>query len=165
MTDTISAPRTGRWLALLLGRGPHQVIGDPTDPYLSRWFLIPRNSRRNIYLHRFHHSDTPPLHCHPWNFTSIILKGGYYEVTETATIYRRAGTIARRRAQHRHRVVLPVDEHGRDIECLTITITGPRIRPWGFWCPRPGGSPRFVPWREFGPGGCAEPDEHRRRRS
>lgn len=161
MSNTLSVPRRGRWLTLLLKGQPHQEICHDTGHlYLSRWYLIPRNRRRNIYLHRFHSSDNPSaLHDHPWPFISLILRGGYHEITEQGTKYRRAGTIARRPADGRHRIVLPIDELGNDIECLTLIITGPNIRQWGFWCPQRNAPARFVPWHQFGPGGCAEPTE------
>ncbi|SHW60759.1 hypothetical protein [Mycobacteroides abscessus] len=159
MSNTVSTPKAGKWLRTLLSGKPHQVIPHDTgEKYLSRWYLWPRNARTNLYLHRFHSSDRPPPHCHPWPFVSLILKGSYYEVTETATILRTAGSLALRPAEHRHQIVLPTDDYGNNLECLTVIWTGRNIRTWGFWCPRPGAEPRFVPWKDFGPGGCAEYD-------
>lgn len=34
-------------------RKPDFVIGDPANPYLLRWYVIPRNKVFNIYLHKF----------------------------------------------------------------------------------------------------------------
>lgn len=46
-----------RWLRTLLSGKPHFVIGSGESPYLLRWFLIPRNTKLNIYLHKFLQSD------------------------------------------------------------------------------------------------------------
>ena len=40
-----------------LGRQPDFVVGKPEDPYLLRWWVIPRNKRFNVYLHKFLRSD------------------------------------------------------------------------------------------------------------
>ncbi|SHS18209.1 Uncharacterised protein [Mycobacteroides abscessus subsp. abscessus] len=160
MSQTTSSPAQGSWLSILLSGQPHQVIGeDPRDPYLRRWFLWPRNRFVNLYGHLFEHSDPPPIHNHPWPFLTIVVKGSYLEVTRTGVIERRAGSVAFRRSQHSHRIMLPTDAEGHDIPCITVVLTGPRRRHWGFWCP---GSTktdeeRFVPWEQFGSRGCGEP--------
>lgn len=141
----------GEWLRILLSGRPHQVIGeDPGNPYLLRWFLIPRNPVINIYRHRFCRSDPSVPHDHPWHFASLVVRGRYREVGEGRTIVRRPGSVAFRRASSRHRVELL----GHPV--TTVIITGPRCRRWGFWCPRPAGPPAFVPWQQFGAGGCGE---------
>jgi hypothetical protein len=58
--------------------------------------------------------------------------------------WRKRFSIAFRRAEHRHRVVLKKDLYGSPIPCWTLVITGPRVREWGFWCPR-----GFVHWKAF----------------
>jgi quercetin dioxygenase-like cupin family protein len=139
------------WLPTLLSGRPHQVIGDdPAEPYLLRWFLIPRNPIVNVYRHRFCRSDPSAPHDHPWHFASIVLKGIYREISERRTIVRRPGSVAFRRASSRHRVELL----GHPV--TTVIITGPRCRRWGFWCARPAEPPAFVPWEQFGSGGCGE---------
>jgi hypothetical protein len=139
------------WWHILLSGRPHEIIGDdPTDPYLLRWFLVPRNPLINVYLHRFCQSDPSVPHYHPWYFVSIVLRGRYREIGERRTVVRRPGSVAFRRASSRHRVEL-LDHH-----VTTVIITGPRCRGWGFWCPRPAGPPAFVPWQQFRSGGCGE---------
>ncbi|MCH9731735.1 MAG: hypothetical protein K0U84_18995 [Actinomycetia bacterium] len=142
---------TRGWLAQLCSGEPHQVIGPHADPYLMRWFLLPRNGLINIYLHRFCSSDPSAPHDHPWHFLSIVLKGKCREIGERDTVVRRPGSAAIRRASSRHRVELL----GHPV--TTVIITGPRCRAWGFWCPRPFQPARFVPWQEFGLRGCGEP--------
>lgn len=160
MSATISLPTDRPWLATLLRGHPHQIVTSPgrrpDRPYLRRWFLVPHNRLCNIYLHQFCDSDDDTaLHDHPWSFLSLILNGSYREISQTGTHIRRAGSIAIRRASGRHRVQL-IDAS----PVWTLVITGPKARQWGFWCraTESGHSyERFVPWDQFGPGGCAEP--------
>lgn len=146
------------WIRTLLSGRPHQSIGGEENPYLRRWYLIPHNRWINVYLHQFlRDDDDRALHDHPWWFASLMVRGGYYEWMECPTPsqcrlsfgdqcvrVRRAPSIAFRRATHRHRVQLMRDESSQPIPCWTIVITGPRVREWGFWCPK-----GFVPWRRF----------------
>lgn len=125
-------------------RQPDTVIGEPSRPYLVRWWLIPRNPVFNVYLHCFCRSDDDrALHDHPWLNFSILLRGRYIEHTIAAggvhlRRERRAGDVKARSAQSAHRVELI------DGECWTLFVTGPRIRAWGFHCA--GG---WVPWQSF----------------
>jgi hypothetical protein len=156
VSAVLSTPVGRGWLAQLLSGAPHQVVGPLEDPYLKRWFLVPPN-RWGKSRYQFVKSDDPDaLHNHPWGFVSACLWGGYVEVTSAARTPRRAGSIAYRPASYRHRVELLRDSAGRGQPCWTIILTGSRRRPWGFWCPRPDGPDRFVPWQAFGAGGCGE---------
>jgi hypothetical protein len=159
MSATVSVPACDRWLGRLLSGRPHQIIGSADRPYLLRWFVIPPNRWCNIYCHRFVSSDDPVAHDHPWDFLSIMLRGSYIEEDcHGRRRWRHAGRVAFHRAEYRHRIILdpaptltgPCGERS----CTTLIITGPHRRLWGFWCdPK-----RFVPWRDFGAGGCGEPD-------
>jgi hypothetical protein len=63
-------------------REPDLYIGGKDDPYLLRWYLIPRNRFFNVYLHKIVRSDDDrALHDHPWWWLSVMLKGRYAEVT------------------------------------------------------------------------------------
>ncbi|BCP41478.1 hypothetical protein MINTMi27_15710 [Mycobacterium intracellulare] len=152
------------WLRKWLKGQPHFVIGGKDDPYLLRWFVIPRNSFFNIYLHKFMRSDDDrALHDHPWWFASLILKGEYYEHRSDGTRrHRRAGSLAFRRPNTLHRVELVSDYQyelspqmlWRRIENPTWTLlfTGPKIRNWGFACPK-----GWVGWEYFDHNnGCGE---------
>jgi hypothetical protein len=142
-------------------RPPDFVIGTDESPYLLRWYLWPRSWGWRLYLHKFlRDDDDRALHDHPWWFWSFIVKGGYDEVVPHssrpaslapgvnwplfAQVRRRRFSLAFRRAEHRHRVVLHRDAAGRPVPCWTLVLTGRRTRTWGFWCPR-----GFVPWQEF----------------
>jgi hypothetical protein len=133
------------WLKRLLSGKPHFVIGGHDDPYMLRWYLIPRNRRLNIYLHKFLRDDEDrALHDHPWWFVSLMLKGRYIEITPDGTNFRGPFSIAFRRATHQHRVVLYGDPLGQKDPCWTLIVTGRKKRTWGFWCPK-----GFVPWHKF----------------
>lgn len=126
-------------------------IGGLDNPYMIRWYVIPRNRWINVYLHKFcRDDDDRALHDHPWWFLSLMLWGRYYETTPSEwnalgqVKVRRAGSIAFRRATARHRVTLAKDTEGNSVPCWTLVITGRKKRTWGFWCPK-----GFVPWHDF----------------
>ncbi|MBB1061914.1 hypothetical protein [Marilutibacter spongiae] len=140
-------------------RKPDFVVGGVEQPYLLRWFLIPRNPVFNVYLHCFlRDDDDRALHDHPWPWCSILLSGGYIEHTIAAGgIHRRrersAPSIKLSGPRRAHRIELlkirdfVASQPGNDtpISCWTLFITGPRLRTWGFHCPERG----WVDWREF----------------
>lgn len=141
-------------------RLPDIVIGGQDDPYMERWWVIPRNRFFNVYLHRFLRSDDDrALHDHPWCNVSILLQGTYLEHTIAAggvasARQLKAGDVrVRPRGTFAHRIELT------DGPCWTLFITGPRYREWGFHCAH-----RWIHWKEFtaadDPGaigkGCAE---------
>jgi hypothetical protein len=123
------------WRRLAEKRPPDFVIGTPEDPYMRRWYLIPRNNWFSMYVHHFLHSDDDrALHDHPWWNLSILLEGQYTEHTigdggvHHREIYK-AGDWKFRFAKSAHRVEL---HRG---ECWTLFVRGPVIREWGFHCP------------------------------
>ena len=137
-----------------LQREPDFIIGDKRDPYLLRWWLLPRNRVLNVYLHYFMRDDDDrALHDHPWASCSLILKGSYIEHTIAAGgIHRRqvreAGSVKIMAPSRAHRVELQRMSWrygGHPRPCWTLFITGPRMREWGFHCPQRG----WVHWREF----------------
>jgi len=147
------------WAAGVMGgRAPDYVIGDPPNPYLRRWWIVPRNEGCNVYLHEILRSDDDRAgHDHPWANRSYLIDGGYQEViyyrqtpwVEMGRFERKAGDYLFREAEDTHRLIVP--EGGR---CISLFMTGPKVRDWGFWCPGDPGSavrqePRFVPWQEF----------------
>jgi len=129
-------------------RPPDLIIGGIDDPYLERWWVIPRNRWFNIYLHHFLRSDDDrALHDHPWVNASILLEGSYLEhLVDGSVKLRRPGAIYLRRAVAAHRVELIA---GRFV--WTLFITGPNIRQWGFLCP--GG---WRHWKDFTSGANGE---------
>lgn len=147
-----------------LRRPPDFVIGGQDQPYLLRWFITPWSGLYRdvapadrtlwqwlvahlpaIYVHEFRRSDDDrALHDHPWINCSVLVEGTYVEHTIAAggvnvRTVREAGDIVLR---------LPGDAHRVEIApgtiCRTLFITGPRVRTWGFHCPR-----GWVPWCQF----------------
>jgi hypothetical protein len=150
-----------RLIALAEKREADIYIGGKADTYLARWWLIPRNKWFNIYLHHFQRSDDDrALHDHPWWNLSVLLRGTYTEHTISAgginvRTVRNAGQMKFRYAAEAHRIEL------HSGPCWTVFITGPRIREWGFHCPR-----GWRHWKVFTSGkngetigaGCGEDD-------
>jgi hypothetical protein len=121
---------------------PHFIIGPPTDPYLYRWYIIPRNPWLNIYLHQFWKSDDDrALHDHPWWNLSFILKGGYWEHLPTYKIWRKPFKFYFRKAVIAHRI--EIEDHSKG-SIWSLFITGSWKRPWGFHCPK-----GWVYWKDF----------------
>lgn len=126
-----------------LDRAPDFVISpDGREPYLFRWHVIPRNKEANVYFHMQVRSDPErPLHDHPWDNTSVILSGGYDELTDAgfgpncipypAMRKLRKGDVCHRVAEEAHRLLLPADF----TYTLTLFSTGPVRREWGFYFP------------------------------
>ena len=136
-----------KWFKRLFSGRPHLYIGGVENPYMLRWYILPRNRWLNLYLHKFMRDDDDrALHDHPWWFVSVMLRGSYSEWLPemfngeefTWPHRRRAPSIIFRRADARHRVTLPAGP------CWTLVLTGPKKRTWGFWCPK-----GFVPWFDF----------------
>jgi hypothetical protein len=135
--------KTGRTLTITGTAGPDDV-------YLIRYYVV-RSSWFNIFIHRFLRSDRDDLHDHPWNFCTYLVSGSYAEnrwneekkVVERTYRFNypddgwgehRENTLVYRRATDQHQVVV-----GRELKltekndaALTICVTGPTIRNWGF---------------------------------
>ncbi|MGI4945577.1 MAG: hypothetical protein ACRYHQ_34280 [Janthinobacterium lividum] len=145
MTAT-AATRAGlAWLSTLRRRPPDFIIGGADRPYMRRWYLIPKNTRFNIYLHHFRRSDDDrALHDHPWWNVSLLLRGGYREHMPHGVRTRYPGVPVYRRAEASHRIDLVRDEAGIEQAVWSLFITGPKVREWGFWCPK-----GWRHWRDF----------------
>jgi hypothetical protein len=140
-------------------RKPDEEIGrDGERPFLFRWKVLPRNRWFNVYWHRWLHSDDDrALHDHPWFSCSLILDGRYIEVTTEersplrvndirAAVGRHwrsrfwtpgyrvfnEGSVIFRAPWSKHRIELM----SPDDVVTTLFIVGPRLRPWGFFCPK-----------------------------
>lgn len=115
-----------------------------------------RQSSTGWFSARIHHilrSDKDrDLHDHPQDYCSIILRGGYTELTPvyvykenlerviagTKTTWYGPGSALFRRAEDLHRLLLPAGP------TISLFITGPRRREWGFQT-----SEGWVPWKEY----------------
>lgn len=122
---------------LIHSRHPDVIIG---ENYLRRWHVIPRNTVGNVYLHQFLRSDDDrALHDHPSNNSSWLISGCYIEHTHQGKFLRQPGDFVERKARQLHRIEL-IDNQ----PCVSLFTTGPKIRDWGFDCPK-----GWVPWWEF----------------
>nr|WP_296429702.1 hypothetical protein [Roseovarius sp. BRH_c41] len=121
-------------------REPDFKIGPPDDPYMLRWWLIPRNEAFNVYYHRIlHDDDDRALHDHPWPSFSVMMTGAIREITPEGPRILLKGDCVYRGPDMVHRLELVRGEPAE-----TLFITGPRIREWGFHCPK-----GWVHWQEF----------------
>lgn len=101
---------------------------------------IPRNPWCNVYLHDIRKSDDDrAFHDHPWFNTSFLIEGRYIEHTPEGSIERKAGDFVSRGANQLHRLeVIPGES------AISLFITGPKVREWGFECPQ-----GWVHWKDF----------------
>lgn len=126
-------------------REPDFCVGGRQNPYMMRWWVIPRNKFFNIYLHQILRSDDDKaLHDHPWVNMSFLLEGGYVEHTiAEGGVHKRAqripGDLVVRMAHSAHRLEVKDGQ-----PCWTLFLTGPVVRVWGFHC-RKG----WVPWKQY----------------
>lgn len=116
-------------------------------PYLIRWTIF-KCKWFSIKLHKTLLSDTADLHDHPWSYISLILWGGYTEVTldnyglPIDTWYK-PGSILVRKADQPHRLIIPEDKYS-----ITLIFTSYRWRDWGFktkegWIPHEQGVDKY----------------------
>ena len=123
------------------------IKGLDGSEYLLRRYLLPRNRFLNIYLHRFLGSDDDrALHDHPWYSVSCVLNGRLIEHCSDGTTREiKRGKFTVRSPKFQHRIELPQGE-----SAITLFITGPVVRTWGFVCPQ-----GWISWNEYGSkGGC-----------
>lgn len=145
----------GSFIAWVTKRDADFVIGGRDNPYMFRWWVIPRNRFFNIYLHHIVRSDDDrALHDHPWVSLSRCLAGEMQELDANGVRTVRAGQWRLRGPRYAHRLVV-----ADGASCWTLFITGPRLREWGFYCPQ-----GWVHWQDFTAGkngelvgrGCGE---------
>lgn len=114
----------------------NEVVGNPECPMMHRTGFalggktpLGRTGLFSVRLHRFcpNYADDHP-HDHPWPFVTLVIKGSYIDIDRFGNrdLLRR-GSFRYRPAQHAHRTF--ISREG----CMTIVITGPVIRQWGFW--------------------------------
>lgn len=138
-----------KWLDFLLHQVRYRYLCDPdiiigrsdeSPEYLRRWYLVPRNPLFNAYLHEFLRDDhDEALHDHPWHSLSLVLAGDAYEYQpDNVKIPVKAGDVILRPCPFPHRIEL----HGQPM--ITLFLTGPIQREWGFLCPQ-----GWKVWHEF----------------
>jgi hypothetical protein len=133
-------------IGTVVNRGAHRWFAGPNHigDYMRRWFI--KTPWFSVRIHNIRRSDEDrALHDHPWPFVSLILWGGYREITDehhTSPTYGKwygPGSILYRPAAFKHRLLLP---HGH--QAWTLVVTGPKQRSWGFDVPGVG----WLHWRK-----------------
>lgn len=101
--------------------------GLPECPYFTR--LVADCGAFSVRLHYWRNDDDDRAnHDHPCWFWTLVLWGGYDDLQPGGSIDRlHIGSIRFRPATHQHRVRL------RWRPTITLLITGPHDRKWGFW--------------------------------
>lgn len=120
-----------RWALDRAARVEPVVIGTDDAPYMSRWTVASLGPFR-LRVHRFHRSDDDRAkHDHPWWSVSVALEGEAVDRRQDDRARAiRPGTVFVRSPAYAHWIEVP---EGR--EALTLFLTGPRVREWGFLCP------------------------------
>ena len=81
-----------------------------------------------LFIHYFTQNDKEVHeHDHPWNFSTIILKGGYTEQHLGNFSDRKFLSYKKFDAEHPHRIHKLFGKY-----CITLAFIGKRIREWGY---------------------------------
>ena len=108
----------------------NEKLGREECPYMRRWVF-------NFYffsirVHQWYRSDDKRyMHNHAFNFLTIVLKGGYTDVSDDGNgnktfQWLAVGDMYYRKASHTHYVSEP--EHGT----ITLLFCGRKKQNWGF---------------------------------
>lgn len=137
----------------------YKITGRPgyfeEEVYLIRYFIF-KSRFFNIYIHRFLRSDADDLHDHPWHFWTYMLQGAYTEMSPQ-------GLTRRTTKKNKFKYMAPTHLHSVKVDKvilweersrapLTLCITGPIQREWGFVriVDLPGlDAYRWMPWFEY----------------
>ena len=97
------------------------------EGYMERFWIF-QTRWLSARLHRILRSDHDrDLHDHPWDYATVILRGGYWEVTDAGKRWYGPGSILLRRATHLHRLILP-----SGAPATTLFVHRRKSREWGF---------------------------------
>lgn len=134
----------------------HLTDRETGEVYMERYWLRKPDEKggNGIRIHHTMRSDMDrALHDHPWPSTSIILKGGFFEIlprnqgqnpsmdaVEFDRIWRAPGDVVSRSASDRHRLEIPDGQ-----SCWTMFVMGEWEKDWGFYDVEN----HFVYWREY----------------
>jgi hypothetical protein len=110
---------------------------DGITPYMHRWHLLFRDKVDNFskgrkvpfnaYLHKIVLSDEPVFHDHPWDYFTIILKGGYWEHTPEGKFWRGPGHMRFSKAGSLHYLEIP-----QGGSAWTLFFRFGKKKEWGF---------------------------------
>lgn len=110
--------------------------------YMERYWVI--KPRRwfpwSVRVHHILRSDLDRhLHDHPWPWASLILRGGYFEITPGARRWYGPGSFRRAPATYRHKLILP-----EGTTTWSLFLMGRKSQTWGFYTEH-----GKVPWTEY----------------
>lgn len=111
---------------------------DGLQPYMERYYLLFKDKLGedelakalpfNLMIHKICLSDPDDLHDHPWWYATLILKGGYWEITPEGKYWRGAGHFRMRPPHSLHRLEVPENSQGS----WSLFLRGPKLKNWGF---------------------------------
>ena len=142
------------FLKLLDRMGRKRIVMDrgENEPYLERYYLFLKERERfpfNVFLHKFLKSDPDDVHDHPWPYTTIILRGGYWEwIPIFDSVGRKTGEIQHWRGPGHFRTCSANSFHRIELDpnitAWTLFMPGPKQREWGFLVKN-----KWVQWQEY----------------
>ena len=105
---------------------------------LRRRFRLFKSKNYGVYLHHWVRPDREPHHhSHPWDYTSILLKGSYIEETFNSSKRIKKFIPIRRKAEEFHKMH-PIGD------AWTLVIRGPEKQVYGFL-----GFDGWIPWYDY----------------
>jgi hypothetical protein len=121
------------WFMEKLERVKYIPIKNPEFLLMVRYYLLSKDRKKgeeeksfNMFIHKICKSDSADLHDHPWNYFTLILKGGYWEETPEGVFWRGPGYFTFRKAESLHRLIV------KENPCWTLFIHTKKFRDWGF---------------------------------
>lgn len=125
------------------------------EPYLLRWKAVRIYGIFNVYIHQFvADDDKRALHDHPWPSLSLLVSGNMYEYfpkktlailnPRTDCVLIKEGSFKYRSAKYTHRIELLANAQKTKKFPVTIFVTGPKTRAWGFYTPD-----GWVHWKDY----------------
>jgi len=128
-----------KWLESI---GRRRIIMDRVneEPYLERYYVFLKDRTWfpfNIFLHKFLKSDPDVPHDHPWNYATVILKGGYWEwIPQINNRGEKFGEIAHWRGAGHFRICGANSYHrieiDPEVETWTLFMPMRKRKEWGF---------------------------------
>lgn len=130
----------------------HEKIGRPECPDFERWIqpVGPLTFRVHKWLQD---DDRRAYHDHPYWFITLVVRGGYDDISPSGTDRLVRWSLRFRRADWRHTVQSHVPG------TVTVLLSGPKSRSWGFWpLSKPGKFVKANKWfLEWGSHPCYDP--------
>jgi len=145
---------------LMVKLGRHRLILDRRtgEDYMDRYYLFLKDRKWfpfNVTMHKIKKSDDPIFHDHPWDFITVILKGGYWEHTPVFnkdgkkiaefSAWRGPGSVIKRKATDYH--WLELDQSVGP--ATTLFFMGSQQRDWGFLVDKHNSKTRWIQWEYY----------------